>query len=322
MRLCIIGNSHIGCFKWAWPTIGPESERFRETFFGAPHKSVCATRLKGNALLPVEDAKPHFKLASGGLDRIRLDRYDAYLLVGLGFGVGNPGRVYEKHRLARHALAGEFVISEACMEESTDDALRSSPALNIARMIRSVSAAPIVVSPTPQPLQKILSVEGGGDSRWSEDDVRQYLYWVFCRSAVRTAAREGISVFLQPEETLRDGFTRWRFGFGAERPADYQHMKKEFGHLILSELLPLIRMTGIRKQEGGMPAYVAPRELRHVRANAPAKRDGGALTARPPVARKAVPVQRPRAKKKKPLTLRRLLKKGLAGIRKSIPFKR
>ena len=146
MRLCIIGNSHLGCVKKAGRST-PSSKGFRPTFFGAPGNTMQGARLTGDTIFPPNEYTTHFRVMSGGLDRVRLEDYDAFLLVGLSLATEHACSAYKTHRLAQHARSGEFLISEACLEKAVDGSVTTSAAYYIARLIKSVRNAPILILP-------------------------------------------------------------------------------------------------------------------------------------------------------------------------------
>lgn len=81
MKICIIGNSHVGALKRAWD-IKPHHS-IDVDFFAARGASLRDLTVKRNALVPAtRTLKSALKFTSGGKARIEPERYDGFLVYG------------------------------------------------------------------------------------------------------------------------------------------------------------------------------------------------------------------------------------------------
>jgi hypothetical protein len=110
MRLCIIGNSHLAALKLGWDALA-EKPDLQPTFFGAPSDGMRHLRAEGGRLIPKRrDIAEHFARMSGRED-IRLDDYDAFLLVGLNVSIKRILRFYKTHAWAGlKGISGKVLV--------------------------------------------------------------------------------------------------------------------------------------------------------------------------------------------------------------------
>ena len=98
-KVCVIGNSHIAALKLGWDLLVAQGQApdLAPTFFGAPSDGVRHIRAEGGALVPKrDDIAGHFTTMAGK-DRIILDDYDLFFLVGLNISVKRILRFYKTH---------------------------------------------------------------------------------------------------------------------------------------------------------------------------------------------------------------------------------
>jgi hypothetical protein len=132
-RICILGNSHIACLKAGWDAFA-DRPPYRLTFFGSPGAGMLELGLKNGKLVPTSDRlKNDLRLTSGGRKAVQLADFDAFLLVGLGM----------------HIPARDRRLSQAVLGASLRDTLDATLMTRLARSIRTASAAPVYVAPTP-----------------------------------------------------------------------------------------------------------------------------------------------------------------------------
>lgn len=242
LRLCIIGNSHIACLKTAWDLMAQDRERLTCTFFGSPGGGMQELQRDGSRLRPASSKlKRDMKFTSGGKDIIRLDDYDAFLLVGLRFF--SP--VFDRRLSA--------AVSEAALRESFGGTL----ARRIAADIRGASSAPIFIGSTPRPLKAGVAAEND----------RCYMTAAEVSAALtRTFHSEGFRFVPQPAETMRSPWsTKAEFGTDAPRldhtkakvdakfdRDDTGHMNTAYGRIYLEQFFEMLFANG----DGKAPAKV------------------------------------------------------------------
>src|SRR5215471_8339706 len=149
--LCVIGNSHAGAIWQAWKS-GAVAARpgFTMTVFASQASSVELDYRDG-ALVPLNQVvREMFAYTSGGKTSVEIGDYDAFLLVSLGFGV-DMARVFSRCSVVEHLDKGpvETLVSHACILEMLRDQNATSTALELAKAIRTDSAKPILIYPTP-----------------------------------------------------------------------------------------------------------------------------------------------------------------------------
>lgn len=82
LRLCVVGNSHIGAFKRAWRRIGDDFGDVSLTMFGAPGRRFGDLDVReGRVVAMSMDARASL-VATGGGDSIDLADHDALVIVG------------------------------------------------------------------------------------------------------------------------------------------------------------------------------------------------------------------------------------------------
>lgn len=84
MKICIIGNSHVGAIKRAWDKMSPEHPKLEMIFFAHRGKGMVALKRQGKKLVPgSDDLASAMNFTSGGLGFIVPADYDAFLIYGL-----------------------------------------------------------------------------------------------------------------------------------------------------------------------------------------------------------------------------------------------
>ncbi len=84
MKICIIGNSHVGALKRGWDRIAPKHPGTEITFFAHRANGMAGLKVAGNSLVPGNEMlKNAIHFTSGGLERITPADYDAFLIYGL-----------------------------------------------------------------------------------------------------------------------------------------------------------------------------------------------------------------------------------------------
>jgi hypothetical protein len=210
-------------------------------------------------LVPTSDiTREKIALHSGGIEHIDVRRYDHFLITGLGFGVCGPGFIspfsaLKKYRIAAYAGLLEresSYISRACFAALTASILRNSTALYLARLLRSISDAKIVLVPTPYPSADILNSEDGEFwKRAVECLAWNYAIELFTEMAAKTVSDAGCEILFQPSDTLAHSFTQVKFSHGSIRlsadlnlehsPSEPFHMNALYGAELLKRYCEL-----------------------------------------------------------------------------------
>lgn len=241
--LCVIGNSHAGAVWQAWKggTIAAR-QGFSMTVFASQASSVEMDHRDGS-LVPVDPAVSEmFAFTSGGKDRVEIDKYDAFLLVGLGYGI-DLARTFTRCNVFEHLAHGsaDIVVSHACLVEIIRGHNAKSAALAFAGQVRADSAAPILIYPTPFRPETMLSEEN--DPCLSDQALLDNIMPRSIAAVSELASQNGCEVFWQhPETVALPGLTKAKFAKGAVNlrssiERDSKHVNPDFAVLSLQAIL-------------------------------------------------------------------------------------
>ena len=107
MKICIIGNSHVGALKRAWEKHfdWAETKKVSITFFAARGRKLNRLKYKDGMLIAkTEQLKKMLSFTSGGESFIDLNAYDVLLLYGLG-----TAPYYANDLFYSEAVIGDFI---------------------------------------------------------------------------------------------------------------------------------------------------------------------------------------------------------------------
>ncbi|HWA91339.1 MAG TPA: hypothetical protein VG889_14985 [Rhizomicrobium sp.] len=249
--VCLIGNSHVAALKMAWSKRAPKlADGFSLRFFSAQNYMMAHIALKGRMLVPGRaDLAEKLRFTSDGLDRIELDDYDAFVIVGSGFGIDVPklrgvGGAPSHLGFARI----DNLVSEACFDAVLEATFAGTHAISLIDMIRQVTQAPIVLVGAPFMSERLLEDDEIKDDLHMKDRAALGPYIARARAiAERVAAARGADVIWQDESTVAmPGFTRHTFNRGAVRfnlrdgampEFDDKHGNEDYGHLVMTKVV-------------------------------------------------------------------------------------
>ncbi len=241
--LCVIGNSHAGAVWRAWKSGAIAARQdFSMTVFAAQASSVELEH-RGRSLVPTSPTvREKFGLTSGGKDRIEIDKYDAFLLVGLGYGI-DLVRLFARCSVVEHLAHGsaDDVVSHACLVETIRGHSAKSAALTFAKHIRADSTAPVLIYPTPFRPETGLSERS--DPCVSDRALLDNIMPRSIAALSQLARKHGCEVIWQhPETVALPGQTKARFAKGAVNlkstlERDSKHVNPEFAVFSLRAIL-------------------------------------------------------------------------------------
>lgn len=243
--LCVIGNSHAGAVWQAWKSGAIAARQdFSMTVFAAQASTVDLEH-RDRSLVPTSpDVSQMFGLTSGGKNRIEIDKYDAFLLVSLGWAI-DLARIFTRCNVVEHLAHGPastVVVSHACLVEMIKEHNAKSAALALAKQIRTDSAAPILIYPTPFRPETMLSEEN--DPCLTDRALLENIIPRSIAALSELASQHDCEVFWQhPETVALPGLTKAKFAKGAvnlkssiERD-DSKHVNPDFAALSLQTIL-------------------------------------------------------------------------------------
>jgi len=253
--LCVIGTSHAGAVWQAWKSGAIAAREGFSMVVFASQATTIEMEHRDCSLIPVNPTvSTMFALTSGGKDRIEIDKYDAFLLVGLGWGI-DLARTFTRCNVVEHLAHGpaDTVVSHACLVEMIRAHNTKALALTVARQIRADSAAPILIYPTPFRPETMLSEES--DPCLSDRALLDNIMPRSIAAVSELGVQHGCEVFWQhPETVALPGLTKARFAKGAVNlresiERDSKHVNPDFAVLSLQAILQRLGQAA----PGGMP---------------------------------------------------------------------
>jgi hypothetical protein len=250
-RLCVIGNSHVAALKLGWERLRASYPGMSLTFFGTAGRDACKNlRLVEGALVPDERDLRNFLWTSGGREKIKLEDYDHFLLVSLGFGPQEMFHVARKFSFAEPRLdQSKRLVSRECFMEAVTDTLLGSMAAAITTIIRKNVNRPVLILPQAASSIEIIKTDKFRAAHSAAPAQCWALLnelWAECATSVAT--RLGAAIVLQPAETVSNHiFTAHEFCRGSVRLTpdlthehpdhDFTHMNADYGIVTLKTVL-------------------------------------------------------------------------------------
>lgn len=235
IRLCVLGNSHVGALRWGWNELESKHSGIEITFFSSPGLSTRQIKLSNSRIVPKnEELAQRFAQTSGGKKEINPADYDVFLCYG----------TFGWRPLVKTPLSASF--AKAILEERLG---RANQVKHLS-LIRQTTRSPIFVATAPLLLsaykergtlvQPIAEQRQMLQRKYSEDHQAD-LVW-------------------QPDETLVDDGTATRDCFslgyegldlgdgaiGRDADDDISHMNKAYGVAWLNAFLPRLAQLGSR----------------------------------------------------------------------------
>lgn len=250
MRLCVIGNSHIAALKLGWDAVlaegGAERAGITPTFFGAPRDGIRHVKLEDDCLVARrKEIADYFRLISGGQDRVRLDDYDAFLLVGLNVSSKRILRFYKTHAwVGLGGVAGKVMVHPAFARDFLAERYADTRMVDMAGTIRAATGRPVVAVAEPHWASWARTASDVPDYGWRAAILAgdsAAIGQAFGQAVTEALAPHAIFV-PQPEETVEDGImTRAEFNKDASRlitgeggGTDASHMNGAYGRAVWS----------------------------------------------------------------------------------------
>lgn len=136
MRICVIGNSHVGAVKMAWDEIETDHPETSLTFFAGRSNSTKGLKPKGGMLVPNTDVlTDQIAYTSGGHREIDPEKYDVFLLYGM---LSHPN-IPKRYKRVSQAFLQDFLVEKAS----------SSLMVAQARKMRKITNKPVFASMAP-----------------------------------------------------------------------------------------------------------------------------------------------------------------------------
>lgn len=257
-RLCVIGNSHLAAVKLGWDRIQDPVTRaqFDLTFLGSPGLDMQHVVIEDGLIRGGTERLTRKFKSLGGIEEARIDDFDAFVLVGMSFGIQQCLRIYASHRTHTMRLGpSHALISEPAYSAAVSDRLRGTLSWRVAvDLLRHAGVRPVMIC--LQPCTAVGAVSNPGSREVNKlvagatrnGDARA-LRRVFA-AAIATLDMPGLMVVPQPDATVvddiltRDEYTREsvKLNFRDRHDGnDYSHMNALYGELVLQDLFDRLR---------------------------------------------------------------------------------
>lgn len=233
MRICVVGNSHMGCLKQAWDSLAPHHPGIKAGFFGLPAGGLRALAARPDGRLGVDDpdAQQMLSRIAGGAPDLDPAAWDGFVLTGLAVNL-RPQRVeYWPDRRLSAAVRTALVRAR----------FAPTAMAHVLRLLRASRPCPVWL--VPQPLSRRRPGETIPELPPHAQSAEQAL------ADLRLALEdETTRVVGQPTGSIIDGlWTDARYGEGAVGIAsaqekgseDFGHMNAAYGRLIWETLLAM-----------------------------------------------------------------------------------
>jgi len=246
MRICFIGNSHLGHAGRAVRSLlrgtGHEADLFVERSYGTEPLTVRGADR--------EQRLPRIPLDPRGNTVVDMEAYDAFVVVGLMFAlIRQVERSVEFQRDSYRGPRPGQIASEEMYQHYLDALFDATKATQVLDTLTAATDRPVWLVPQPLPLSWVRDRPGERfevfGSLWQAGEADRTL-GDFDRQ-VRRVEERGINVLRQPESTVVDRmFTHDRFGLAdpadtSEKSfytrGDFYHMNVDYGREVMGALL-------------------------------------------------------------------------------------
>ncbi len=231
MKLCIVGNSHVGALKRAWESMPERHKLFSIAFFADRGEGLKELDVSDDRLVPKTDRlKSSLEFTSGGRSAIAPKEYD-YILI---YGAGAKPLFVDSSR----------GYSSAVLKQAASDHVVGSLSFELIKKIKGISDKKILVGHNPLPARK-REVEAM--------EPKEYFYGIELLNKF-VYSKFDSHLLPQPSRTIVNGrYTAPSFSKGSKRLSvgdhrdneshpdrDSSHMNDDFGIIWLSDFLDYI----------------------------------------------------------------------------------
>lgn len=213
MKLCVIGNSHVGMLRGAMRHPGAEDVSL--TFFAKAGKGIDRATIRGS-VISAEDpglAAAQERFAMPG--EIDVDGFDGVIFVAGAASVFHALKIPNRCQVfgwpSQRRMGGDLpLISEAAYVAALADQARAGVSYRFAQALRAASNVPMFLVPQPYPNAKVLSSIEPKDLIFRRIQVAgdgPALTAGLARALDLIAGEiDTFTVLHQPEDTVAEGF--------------------------------------------------------------------------------------------------------------------
>ena len=262
MKICVIGNSHLGMLAAAYLEGPPKGAEF--VFWGRPGLKVTDARFDGPVLV-AEESELKSRLAMMGTDEaLDLSKFDCVVLVAMSVSAFAVSGLLTAHRVfgwpGTEPLMAEGpepmvvpMISQSALHASLVAKSQRGTAYGMVKRLRAVSDCPVVIVPQPFPSVRALDVEDKYHVFKRVQRNGEGAQFAQCLQAALCASFKGFSdvTVIEPANRAhvhgfltKKKFTRGavRFNPDAKQPQrDILHANAGLGHIMMRRVLDAVR---------------------------------------------------------------------------------
>jgi len=269
MRLCVIGNSHVGMLRAAARDLG--EDRPEITFFAKAGAGIEKASVEGS-VIAAQDRRLRAAQARFGMpQRVDVATFDATILVAGTASVYSALRILQDCRVSgwpscvadrepddprNRKPAHRALISDSAFVAALADQARAGVSFRFAEAFRRATDVPIFLVPQPYPSERVFESTRPAEygflrARKTGDGAAISA----CLTRAIDQAFGGIgnlTVLHQPADTIAHGFTTARAftrdavrvdGDTAQHPADLLHVGPAYGKRVLARVAAGIRTS-------------------------------------------------------------------------------
>lgn len=242
IRIALLGNSHLFCWKRAWNSLGKAYPDVELVFFAARGTQLECGEPQGDRLVfKNEEVARWIETTSGGRRELVPADYDALCVVGLGCGVRTVTGLYSRWRADSHkGEEGRFqLVSDACFQDTVSDRLKASVAMALVGKLRQITDKVIWLAPTPAPSEIILTLDKSPEgievaAAAIDGPSLRAAYDEACRSL----AAENLILLEQPKATLASPLlSKDEYRLPTWTKPDVDHLNDAYGKIVIREFL-------------------------------------------------------------------------------------
>lgn len=252
MKLCVIGNSHVGMLRGAMQR--PGAEEIALTFFAKAGNGIDRATIRGSVISAEDPDLAAAQERFGMPGEIDVDGFDGVIFVAGAVSVFHAMKIPIRHQVfgwpSQRRMPNSLpVISKAAYVAALADQARAGVSYRFARALRAASTVPMFLVPQPYPNAKVLKSIEPRDLIFRRIHVAgdgPALTAGLARALDRIAGEiDGFSVLHQPEETIAEGFltapafTRDAVRVDGNTPqhgADLLHVGPAFGARVMERV--------------------------------------------------------------------------------------
>ena len=228
MKICVMGNSHVGCLKRGWDAIKEDYPEHEITFFAQRSDGLDGLIAHDGKLIPNnEKLAKALEFTSGGKKEIDPTEHDVFVIYGAG---AKTSFITDNH-----------FYSRAVVERSLNDLVANTLSFNLLKRLRTLTNKPVFIGHLPLvPAMKVSADAAPSDYVARVELINEVTY----RPLRAELVRQPLSTIVNGNNTHPDfskGSKALAVGDSGDNvyhpESDNDHMNDKFGQIWLREFL-------------------------------------------------------------------------------------